>query len=455
MITIRYNYGSVILNGKHPFSEDPFLIYDQRIDAWRAEASHYGPIVDKLRSRDILFDDQAGIFSDLSIHDRESLGLRPYQEDALAAWKKNRCRGVVVLPTGAGKTIVALAAVAHIRQSTLVVVPTLDLMEQWARRLEEVFRQPVGLLGGGSKEAKDITVSTYESACLTMEFIGNRFGLIIFDECHHVPSERNRIAATMCLAPYRLGLTATPERQDGMDAQLDTLLGPICYRREIDEMEGAVLAPYLVHQIKIHLKPQEAEAYRRHRKVYVDFVREKRIHFSSPAGWRRFLILCAREPGGREVFESYLQQKKIARNSLSKYEAVWKILKKHAGEKIVIFTAENQVAYEMGRRFFLPVITHQTRIRERKEFLEAFRRDTFPVLVSSNVLNEGIDVPEVGVGIVVSGTGSIREHVQRLGRLLRPSPGKQAHLYELVSGGTSEESVSYRRSQHRAYQRSS
>jgi superfamily II DNA or RNA helicase len=128
-------------------------------------------------------------------------------------------------------------------------------------------------------------------------------------------------------------------------------------------------------------------------------------------------------------------------------------LQKHAGDRVLVFTADNDTAYELGRRFLLPVLTHQTRVQERKAFLDAFREGVYPVLVTSRVLNEGIDVPEANVGIVVSGTGSTREHVQRLGRILRPGRGKQAVLYELVSGGTSESYVSERRRQHRAYQR--
>ncbi|MBQ7650878.1 MAG: hypothetical protein IJS15_07960, partial [Victivallales bacterium] len=100
-----------------------------------------------------------------------------------------------------------------------------------------------------------------------------------------------------------------------------------------------------------------------------------------------------------------------------------------------------------------PVLTHHTKAGERKEFLDAFRHGEYPCIVTSRVLNEGVDVPEADVGIVVSGTGSIREHVQRLGRLLRPVAGKSAVLYELVSFGTSEYSISDRRRQHRAYER--
>jgi superfamily II DNA or RNA helicase len=164
-------------------------------------------------------------------------------------------------------------------------------------------------------------------------------------------------------------------------------------------------------------------------------------------------MLCARAPGGREVFRSYLTQRRIARNARAKFRTIWELFRRHRGERALVFTADNDTAYEIGQRFLLPVITHHTKVNERKEFLDGFREGRYPVLVTSKVLNEGVDVPEASVGIVVSGSGSIREHVQRLGRILRPAKDKQAVLYELVSEGTSESNTSERRRQHRAYQR--
>jgi len=111
------------------------------------------------------------------------------------------------------------------------------------------------------------------------------------------------------------------------------------------------------------------------------------------------------------------------------------------------------MAYRLGRRFLLPVLTHQTKVKERKAFLDAFRAGDYRILVTSKVLNEGVDVPEANVAIVVSGSGSIREHVQRLGRVLRARPGKRATLYELIARDTGEYYINERRRQHRAYER--
>ena len=158
-------------------------------------------------------------------------------------------------------------------------------------------------------------------------------------------------------------------------------------------------------------------------------------------------------PGGREAFTAYLAQKRIALGNQSKVQKVWELLLKHRGERILIFTADNHTAYLIGERFLLPVITHHTKAVERKEMLECFRAGEYPVLVTSKVLNEGVDVPEASVAIVVSGSGSTREHVQRLGRILRPSPGKSAILYEIITANTSESYTSDRRRQNSAYER--
>ena len=217
-----------------------------------------------------------------------------------------------------------------------------------------------------------------------------------------------------------------------------------------------MLAEYEVKRIHVELSGDEAAEYARNRAVYTGFLRRWGILFSRPSGWADFLIACARKPGGREAFAAFLAQRRIARAGRAKLDAVSAILREHPGERTIIFTADNAAAYEIGRRFVLPVLTHHTKAAERKEFLDRFRAGEYPVLVTSKVLNEGVDVPAAAVGVVVSGSGSVREHVQRLGRILRPAPGKErAVLYELVSANTSEESISERRRAHSAYRRKS
>jgi superfamily II DNA or RNA helicase len=244
------------------------------------------------------------------------------------------------------------------------------------------------------------------------------------------------------------------EMDNERTATLKDLMGNNVFTVAIDELEGKILSPYQVKRLFVRLNAAEEARYRECRNIYTGFLRRYGISMASVDGWRNFLIGCARFNGGKEAFSAFLEQRKIARAGVSKMELLSGIFQRHAGERIIIFTADNDSAYAIGRHFTLPVITHHTRSAERKDFLDRFRDGTYPCLVTSKVLNEGVDVPSAAVGVVFSGSGSVREHVQRLGRVLRPSPGKvQAVLYELVSAGTSEEYTSGRRREHRAYRK--
>jgi len=203
----------------------------------------------------------------------------------------------------------------------------------------------------------------------------------------------------------------------------------------------------------VELSPEEEAEYTEARHKYVSFLRFCNIDFQKPDAWANFIMQCSRSPHGREIMNAYQKQRAISRCSHAKMEMVWKIIRNHPQSRIIIFTADNDTAYQIGEAFCLPVLTHKTKAAERKYFLEEFRAGHFAVLVTSKVLNEGVDVPEASVGIVVSGSGSTREHIQRLGRILRKSDGKQALLFELVSAGTGEMNVSERRRNNRAYQR--
>ncbi len=430
------------------------LTYDDRVKSFRAPAYRYESIMRTLYANHVSVQDHARNYTELPLTLQDARIPMKHQTLALNRWLEAKRRGVVVMPTGSGKTFFAFLAMQNVRRSTLIVVPTIDLMQQWAAQIEEAFGIKAGMLGGGSKEILPVTVTTYDSAVLRMNTIGNQFGLIVFDECHHLPGEVCRSAASLCLAPYRLGLTATPERNDGGEAVLEKLVGKTVCRIFIDELEGTVLSPYITRRIFVPLEPDEAAEYSAARKMYVDFVRQNNVDFSRPDGWSRFMILCARLKGGRTVMRAWLRQREIARCGRAKLNAVWQIIRSHPQERCIVFTADNDTAYRIGEALCLPVLTHKTKAAERKDFLASFRSGAYPVLVTSRVLNEGVDVPEASIGIVVSGSAGTREHVQRLGRILRRgADGKLAQLFELVSEGTSEMNVSERRRANRAYDR--
>ncbi|MDD3885811.1 MAG: DEAD/DEAH box helicase family protein [Victivallaceae bacterium] len=455
---LAFDAGSITLSGAEltglPTETLKLFSADPRTGGLRARGCDYAAAVMSMRLGGIKFIDQARNYAPLTdLALAKELTPRPHQSEAFTAWRNAACRGVAALPTGSGKTILAVICINYLKRPTIVLVPTIDLLCQWAEVLEHFFGRPIGMLGGGERRIEPITVSTYDSALINMEFLGDRFAFLVADECHHLPGAETRLAAAMSIAPFRLGLSATPELPDDRAEVMTDLLGDIVCRIAINELEGKVLSPYVIHTVPVALDPEERERYDRFRSVYTAFIRRHQLTFRNSGDWGRFIGLCARSPEGGEVFQAYLEQKRISRGGRAKLRKTWELITRHADEQIIIFTADNETAYKIGRLFALPVITHRTKPSERKRFLALFREHKYNVLVTSKVLNEGVDVPSVGVGVILSGSASVREHVQRLGRILRPAPGKrQAELYELISENTGEESVSRRRREHMAYE---
>ncbi len=433
---------------------DGIFVSDVRDKMWRGRACDYAEAVIRLRRNNVAFSDQAKDFYPLRLDIKNDISLREHQQQALSAWIASDRRGVVELPTGSGKTILAMFAIANVQRPTLVLCPTIDLMTQWISVIRNFFGLEPGQLGGGGHDIREITVSTYDSAVINMEFIGGKFGFLIADECHHLPGETYRMAAMQSIAPFRLGLSATPDFDDERAGVLCDLMGKTVYRAGITELANKVLSPYVTRKIEVDLEEDERREYEENRKIYLNFVRRQNINFALRSGWSSFINACSRTPAGRNAFAAFLRQRNIARSGRGKLKVLWDIFTRHRGEQIIVFTADNAAAYEIGEKFRLPVLTCRTKPAERKDFLQKFRENIYPILVTSRVLNEGVDVPAVGVGIVFSGSSSVREHVQRLGRILRPSPGKkQAVLYELLSRNTGEDNVSERRRRHQAYRR--
>ncbi|MCA9718385.1 MAG: DEAD/DEAH box helicase [Myxococcales bacterium] len=458
-VELEFENGTLVASELPPLqdAEDPLvrlLVVDDRTGRYRAPAQRYRDIVLQLKARQIPFQDRARQFDRLdALTIRGQLTPFPHQAAALEAWCKGGFRGIVEMPTGAGKTILAVLAIARTRRPTLVVVPTIDLMHQWQRVLEKWFEVPVGMLGGGSKEREDLTVTTYDSAAFQTEFHGNQFGLLVCDECHHLPAPAYRFIAEGSIAPFRLGLTATLERADGGEHLAMELLGQVNYRVPIDALEGEYLAPYEIETVRVHLDEDEQERYDLARELYINFLRTSGVNLSSPEGWGRFIYLCHRSDEGREAFQGYREQRRIALTCRAKIDALWSVLRRHRGDRIIVFTEDNDTVYRLSRLLFMPALTHQTRPAERKQLLEQFAAGELPVLLTSKVLNEGVDVPDANVGVILSGSGSVREHVQRLGRILRKRPDKRAVLYEVLTEVAAESGISERRRQHRAYDR--
>jgi len=454
-VCLSFDQGTLVLSDPKLNEQQipPGFVRDLRINGqFRAPAIAYRRAIHHLLNAGIKLTDRARNYNELNLRHRMVREAFPHQQAGFDAWIAAKRRGSVVLPTGSGKSYLAEMAIAHTQRSTLVVVPTLDLVAQWARRLSLAFDTHVGTIGGGTFDVQDLTVSTYDSAYLHMDRLGNRFGLIVFDEVHHLPSESFSQAAELAIAPFRLGLTATLERSDGAHTFVDELVGPVVHRQSVTELRGRYLSDYEVIRVDIHLSDEERAQYDANRAQYLDFVRSNGIRMGSPQGWQRFIQATCRSNVGRQAFSAYREQRRIALASNSKLAVLSQLFANHSQDKTLFFANDNPTVHAISRQFLVPVITHETGTKERRRILDGLDTGRWRVLGTSRVLNEGVDMPDVSVGIIISGTGSVREHVQRLGRILRRREGKRAVLYELVTVDTLDADTSERRRTHEAYQ---
>jgi superfamily II DNA or RNA helicase len=454
-VRIRFVGGSLLVDGIVGIPEwmPEFLQADPHggEGVWVCPGIAYRSLIERLMAANVKREDQAREYKATHWNLETGRASFPHQLEAVEAWWTGGGRGVVVLPTGTGKSHVAELAIARAQRPALVVTPTIDLMQQWARDLAANFGTEVGMLGGGSSEVRPITVTTYDSAYMHVERLGARFGLLVFDECHHLPGQTYSLSAVGSIAPFRLGLTATPERSDQLHEQLDHLIGPIVYRREIGQLKGEFLAQYQVQTMYVQLSDEERFAYENNRELYRTFLLENRIDLRRNGAWGQFLAVASRSPRGRMAFKAFRDYRTIALAAPAKLRVLEGILDRHMGDRVIIFTHDNATVYRIAREFLVPVITHSTKAKERKTVLERFASGDYTVVATSRVLNEGVDVPEANVAVVLSGTSTVREHVQRLGRILRKKGDKQAVLYEIITQGTMEENTSTRRRQHSAY----
>ncbi|NKE37958.1 DEAD/DEAH box helicase [Natronococcus sp. JC468] len=464
-IELRYEDGTVRLEGLGSELAStlrkrvPELEADPRSGGRRVPALRYSSLRAALALEDADVRDRVlelDTFSEL----RSAYELRAYQDEALSAWLETdrwadtdgnlpvdrAPGGVLELPTGSGKTVIALKAIERLATPTLVVVPTIDLLEQWQRELEREFDREIGRFGGGEQRLEPITVSTYDSAYLKADSVGDRFGLVVFDEVHHLGGEGYREIARLLAAPARLGLTATFERPDGAHETIEEIVGPLVYRLSPDELAGEHLAPYDVKRLEVSLTPAERKEYDRNQEVFADYLARSNIQFTSGSDYQELVKRSGSDPEAREALLARQRAREITYGSEAKVDALEEILDGHRGERIIVFTAFNDLAYDVSERFLIPTITHQTGAAERREILERFREGTYSRIATSNVLDEGVDVPDANVAVVLSGSGSEREFTQRLGRILRPKEdGGRALLYEVVASETAEERTSRRR----------
>jgi len=426
--------------------------WDGRVGAWRCEAIHYASLSRALRRRwgarfrDAVMKPEAVFWPEVSLPK-----LRSYQTEAAAAWEQAGGRGQIIMPTGTGKTEVALAIMARTKIATLVVAPVRDLMYQWHRRILSALGYDAGIVGDGLMNLKPVTVTTYDSAYIHMARIGAGFGLLVFDEEHHLPGRCRREAAILSTAPRRLGLTATPHRADERHEDLDWLIGPVVYELPFQQVKGATLADFDVVRIPVALTAEEQATYDQCSRLIRHFLSARRKELPG-YGWRDLCKESGSEPRARQAQKAYHLKQAIENRASEKLRVLEDIFRLHKGERILVFAGSNAMAIEVSRRFLAPTILSHTRKHERLAVLEGLAKGDFEVLVANRVLDEGVDVPEAKVAVVIGGQGSTRQAKQRLGRVLRRVGSARATLYEVVCENTKEVHRSRKRRRSDAYE---
>ena len=451
--SLSYRLGLAVLRGVSPDAAPPWLVYDPRLDALVAPGHRFSELRSWAADHGVA--DEGSLGGDFDAPLLDPRDPRPYQREAVDRWRASGARGTVVLPTGAGKTLVALLAIDALRSGTCVVAPTRALVAQWFTQLADAFGvDRVGAYYGDEKEIRALTVTTYHSAFQLMERWGGQFPLLVLDEVHHLADGAGGDATAwhdhlrIAPSPYRLGLTAT--YPDGRDIELRRLVGPVAYRRTIGEMTDAELARYATVRRYVRLTPGEESRYQALSDVYERHLASAayRDRVATPAdAWKIFAASARRSPAARRALRAFHERERIVRLAEGKLREAERILRTHPAEQAVLFCGGIDAAEAVSREFAIPMITASTPASERHALLAALGRGDIRAVASVRVLDEGWDVPGAKLGIVLgdSTRGSGRQHVQRLGRLLRRQGDAIASLFEIVAAGTYEFFASQKR----------
>jgi superfamily II DNA or RNA helicase len=245
-----------------------------------------------------------------------------------------------------------------------------------------------------------------------------------------------------------MGLTATIEREDELHKDFPKLVGGVVFQAHSRELaRNKHLASYEIERRQVDMLPEELEEYNRNFGTYQVCLKKIGLKMQYSGAFRRLIMMSGRSRAAREAILARNKAMDIALNSRSKIEELKKILAENRGLKTIIFTQHNKLVYNISDRFLIPFITHKSSKQERQDALSGFRDGRYNAIVTSKVLDEGVDVPDAELGIILSGTGSSREFIQRLGRLLRPKPdsNRKAKLIEIISSGTREIGTSAKR----------
>jgi len=371
--------------------------------------------------------------------------LRDYQKEAIDTWKKKGYRGIISLPTGSGKTIIGTAIISDVKKPTLIVANRKEQMVQWKESLlnfTNIDEKDVGLYYADEKEIKNITIASYQTAHKHMDELGNKYDLLIFDEAHHAPADKFKLIALGSYATKRVGLTATPIREDDKVDDLFELVGPIVYDMSIDKLiPKNYLADYDIEVIYTELTPDEREEYNKLSREYETHARGRNMS-------ELLKDLRKGEPNAKIAVSSLNRIRELVTTSKNKLPVIGEILKKEAGRKTLIFTQYVEQGAEISKLYNIDFLNGKTNKKKRADILEKFKKSKDGRLIITTIGDEGLDIPDAEVGIFASRTGSRIQYIQSIGRLLRPNQGKKAKVYEIVSKDTPEVRWAERRSEY-------
>ncbi len=372
----------------------------------------------------------------------ESMKLRPYQKKALESALSAK-RGTIKAATGTGKTIIAIEWLKSIDTRSLIIVPTQALIYQsWAPKLQAAGLLDVGQFYAYSKQEGSTMITTYSSAVSRPELV-EKTNAVVLDEVHHLGAQTALIRLLPRLKPkeYVLGLSSVPERRDEAH-ELFLNEFPICFDLSLgDALESGIVSPIEVAELPAEMTSAEREKYERYTKSI-----QKAFRFCGHniARWARCFDPNTRQFLGRQGMLAMSRRKKLLSQIESKKEKIREIVDRHPDERIILF-AESVRAIEEIKEFLLAngvsSETFHSRVEpwRRMEILADWGRN-FNVLLSCRALEEGIDVKEVGVAILITSGTSKRQFIQRIGRIIRPVEGKVAKFYIVYCPGTVEES---------------
>ncbi len=446
--TLLFNKGTLTIDGE---SNPSGRIggndwkFDPRIGRWVCDARDYY-LLDLTG-----VNDKAKAWGSVSLPDQHSLHpLRDAQKEAIKGWLPKK-RGVVIKPTGAGKTQVALHLIHRLKITTLIVAPTIDIMIAWKAEIMECLGYECGVVGDGEHRPLPLTVTTYASACIHMETLGNKFGCIFWDEVHHLEGEYRAEAARMSMAPYRLGLTATPPAPADR-AKLIDLVGEIAYEQRIEDAVGISLAHYDTIQYPVSIPLVELRRFKRMGRILSAFKRKRARALNRPYDSKSIAFEAGRgEKEAKKMLRLVYQRKEILEGAESKLNMIETLFLRHRGVPCIVWAGNMDMARKIATRFLIPVMSGECDTEERSAIVRKFSEGKYHAVVACKLMTEGTDVPTAKLGIVVGGSGTETDAIQRLGRLLRITGNERALLYDVHCVRTSDEKRAFARSNNSTY----